>query len=407
MILRFLVLLFLPAIAVAADVREFGALGDGTDDTRAFQNAIEYADANRESVYVPCGTYRVGTLFLYSSVSLIGEDQANTILKALAPQTRWINVGYKKIGARQAHPFTGTIANLQFVPEFPVDEVIHVGRFDGATVCNCRFAAGAKVRQIAAGYNNADFLNGSPVIKTGLRIEGNYIDCTGSRCESIGCGDDCDGLTIANNRIRNQEDDLGIHRCTNVIITNNTITSTTGRIYISDSSNVSVAGNLLSYVSENVAGMGIYITAESTWVPRSPRNTTIAGNTISYGSQLKVRSSGYGVRVSGAKNTVVSANVLVNQTRNLRVGIVSLENTIIPGWVDPDGIDPDGSPQLRNCVVSNNIFSGLDSGVDVLHKLSEPAMIHGNSGGRLYDGRGGNNANYSNNNWNAIASGVR
>lgn len=51
-------------------VLDFGALGDGsTDDTEAFKNAIAASDR----VYVPEGTYRLGTVLISSSVTLYGS----------------------------------------------------------------------------------------------------------------------------------------------------------------------------------------------------------------------------------------------------------------------------------------------------------------------------------------------
>jgi len=45
------------------NVMKFGARGDGeTDDTQAFQAALDTAAEVRGTVYVPVGTYRVGKL---------------------------------------------------------------------------------------------------------------------------------------------------------------------------------------------------------------------------------------------------------------------------------------------------------------------------------------------------------
>ncbi len=59
------------------DVREFGAVGDGQGlDTKALQAAIDAAASLGGIVYFPPGTYRSGTLFLKSHISLYLEDGA-------------------------------------------------------------------------------------------------------------------------------------------------------------------------------------------------------------------------------------------------------------------------------------------------------------------------------------------
>jgi len=58
----------------ALDVKNFGARGDGqSDDTAAFQAAIDAAAKIRGTVYVPTGTYRVGKLVWHDFTSMVGE----------------------------------------------------------------------------------------------------------------------------------------------------------------------------------------------------------------------------------------------------------------------------------------------------------------------------------------------
>jgi hypothetical protein len=69
----------------AVSVKDFGAVGDGiTNDTAAIQAAIDSLPANGGTVFVPVGTYLVGTLIFPNNpkvVNLIGGGQYSTILQ--------------------------------------------------------------------------------------------------------------------------------------------------------------------------------------------------------------------------------------------------------------------------------------------------------------------------------------
>ena len=66
------------------NVREFGAVANGQAlDTKALQSAIDAAASSGGMVYFPSGTYRSGTLFLKSHVSLHLEEGA--VLPRKAP----------------------------------------------------------------------------------------------------------------------------------------------------------------------------------------------------------------------------------------------------------------------------------------------------------------------------------
>jgi hypothetical protein len=101
----------IPEVPVMANVRDFGAKGDGvSDDSLAFQNAINSINAG--AVFIPAGTYLLrAALYIHKSVVLRGESASKTVLlinhtfprqPAIAIATynfgEWINVtgGYSK-----------------------------------------------------------------------------------------------------------------------------------------------------------------------------------------------------------------------------------------------------------------------------------------------------------------------
>jgi hypothetical protein len=65
-----------------ANVRSFGAVGDGvTDDTPAFRAAFRSAAGAGTGVYVPAGTYRVGTISVPTGIVLQGAGRSAAWIK--------------------------------------------------------------------------------------------------------------------------------------------------------------------------------------------------------------------------------------------------------------------------------------------------------------------------------------
>ena len=65
------------------DVTKYGAKGDGkTDDTESIQKCInKCAEMNLSNVYFPCGVYMVDGIVLPNSVTLMGCDKYNSVIK--------------------------------------------------------------------------------------------------------------------------------------------------------------------------------------------------------------------------------------------------------------------------------------------------------------------------------------
>ncbi|MGG1676769.1 glycosyl hydrolase family 28-related protein [Neobacillus sp. NRS-1170] len=93
----------LPRVNDRIDVKDIGAAGNGyTDDTNAFQTAIDQASKNGGgNVYIPAGTYILNSLYLKSNVNLIGENRDLVTLKLTdnandQEQTRLLNISEVK-----------------------------------------------------------------------------------------------------------------------------------------------------------------------------------------------------------------------------------------------------------------------------------------------------------------------
>jgi hypothetical protein len=110
---------------IAISVKDFGALGDAsTNDTTAFQNAIDYVNSlGGGTVYVPVARYALtGTLTLKANVKLVGvpwgggEASANPGTTTIAPTLLITNTTTTFIQQQTGTGWPGnnTIANLVF-----------------------------------------------------------------------------------------------------------------------------------------------------------------------------------------------------------------------------------------------------------------------------------------------------
>lgn len=68
------------------NVKRYGAMGDGvTDDTSAFQTAINYCVLNKQTLIIPTGTFIITqTLIVTGTISMVGNGKENTIIKSSA-----------------------------------------------------------------------------------------------------------------------------------------------------------------------------------------------------------------------------------------------------------------------------------------------------------------------------------
>lgn len=128
----------LPALKVATNVKDTGAMGDGqADDTAAFAKAIDQAKASGGAVLVPAGTYRIEGLIRLkeSGVVLRGAGRGKTVLdfrKSLAEavdplvadgKSIWSwSGGLVWIGPDDTFDAAGKLADFQNVPGQPAWE---------------------------------------------------------------------------------------------------------------------------------------------------------------------------------------------------------------------------------------------------------------------------------------------
>jgi len=385
---------FLAVDQTVANVRRFGATGDGvTDDTASLQAAIDSADVADCDVEVPPGRYATDNLFFGSSGSLLGHGKAELYLAATPTESRWINVGYKNVGATTAFPLTGRIDGLTFTmaPGQTASELLHIAHYDRGTVSNCTFNTNGNVgsKVLGISFNDSYYFSGA-VFRDGITVKDNRFNMQLDASESIGAGNG-KNVFISRNTITESGDDLGVHTCEGVRIENNTVESTSQpRIYLSDSQDAVITGNRVKY-SGLLGGMGIYVGQESTSTPNVVRRVSVTNNEIVFGSGITTTGAAVGIRLEGPKSTTVTGNHLYDETSVVGgVARIAIENQNLVGWVDPDGVDPNDSPQCRDVVVSRNMFHGDSVGVRVVNSdIPGPVIVSENMGGVAYVAAGG------------------
>jgi len=335
------------------NVKDFGAVGDGvTDDTAAFQAAIDDLPDAGGVVSIPPGTYMVGNLQLKSGTNLVGCGRA-TVLKA-------------RPGAGTVIGMAGGVQDRIRISDLVIDGNKQDEHSDahglylsphpdgtGATtnlVVERVYFRNHKYYAILIGqgdhrnllFRDVDILTTD---KTGIRIEsGSDIWIDRAHIQNVGSANG--GYGIGTTR-----PSAGVH---NLSITNSTIAgSGHHNIYLCNTGNVRIENNYL-YFAGRIDGSGSGIQAEY-----GPELTglTVIGNTIEDSQGYAICAAGVhhfvmvgnsikggrdpGIRVSGGStNWLISGNTIT--------GVNSIGLLVVPEPAD----------QSFNATISGNVIQG-------------------------------------------------
>ena len=79
------------------NIRDYGAIGNGiSDDTHAFNLAMQKANSSHLPLYIPSGIYKASVLLSFDSLNIIGEKQPNQNLTDGTVILGYINCNNKK-----------------------------------------------------------------------------------------------------------------------------------------------------------------------------------------------------------------------------------------------------------------------------------------------------------------------
>lgn len=342
-----------------ADVRAFGAAGDGaTDDTGAFQSALDVAGPGGR-VFMPAGTYRLrlGAITTLRGIELFGAGAATVLMPVVGQSGNLFTLA----DDNSLHDFTidGDASNSQLAlaVSIPGGKRNHLDGlairnlkgtcvyWNGTTVdlfienCRCEDYSGSGINGEHASTNSLDRFRivgnhcststGAPDASVGIgvfngtrgEISGNYVDgqattvSNAHHINGISLGG-CSYVTITGNRSRRNRDDAItlFNTCTDITISGNVLSDSaqTGGVYIGGPGRrVTIGDNIMTNngTAGNGNGFGIYLNDDLA-------DSVIEGNVCS-GNVYGIYNPG-----AGPSNLAKNVSIVGNQcVGNLRSGI--------------------------------------------------------------------------------------
>ena len=353
-----------PAMARPANVRDHGAKGDDrTDDTRAFVAALK---ASR-NVYVPAGTYRIGTITLPDKTYLHGDGRAS-VIRFVAPKDAkaGVNVGsscrLSNLRFTGTKPFENWITGkgsmnpvmllargkqdieidrvkiddyrhnaiwLEGCQDVRVTGCVLEKLFHGMEIDSCKriHVMGNRLREMRNhGIQFWGQSNFTRMLCEDLIFANNYVYHGGSGA-IWGTGA---RRVVMNNNVIDGAKDIGLDLewCYDCSITGNTTKNcwNAGIALFLSCKNVAITGNSL-FIDDSKEGRrdGIMLTGVNRGLYRKDfghRNISITGNTIH--AEGKHR---HGISVGSGYNIVCSANTMRNADVLDRTGRVLITGT--------------------------------------------------------------------------------
>lgn len=293
----------LPSV-LFANVKDYGAKGDGTsDDTAAFNSAIE----NNDFIFIPNGTYNITTLTLPDNVTLLGESLL-AVLKQVGATSdfivagnncKFINLTIDCNGAGK----TGEYAGIRFIQKTK-------GLISGCEIIN--------------GIQWCVYSNGS----TDIRVEhSEFYGCTNGAAITLAGNND--GYCVI--------DDIYSH--------NNDLDG----IVVGQPHTTVINSFFTENGTEETGACGIFCNDNADYA-------YIANNTC-------LANHGIGIEVAGSSDQIkiIGNNVISNQQDGIEIRQV--KNVVVTNNYVYDNLSPTFNAQISYSVTAGNINSIIDGNV--------------------------------------------
>lgn len=354
------------------NIMQFGAKGDGvTNDTVALQRAFKKCSNLGRVCRVPKDKTFLVTepLFLWGKSSLVNEDGTGVIEFRVFKSLYLLNIGISGKNKIE-EPFSGAISGVTFkVSGGNSGRIIYFWRTQGASIVDNIFDVGNyRYSATSSGNVNSWLKNIKLYIRKNIVIKRNKIiaaaDYLGS--EGIGLGS-FDGAIISDNIIIGVGDDpIGVHYSKNIKINNNFMTSVDGRLYVSNSINVDISGNVVQRIEsllnnkfyKGIALIYIGFELYKTNNLSAPVNTHVHHNNLYYPSGSI--DHGAAIYLYGPRGAIIEHNRIVNDSDLVIASAIHLLPALFTGkWSDPDKRDPHNVARVWQVIISNNSSDGM------------------------------------------------
>jgi len=300
---------------VTVNVKSFGAAGDGIiDDSAAIQKAIDSLSLTGGTVFLPAGTYRIGTgvldnesglyvsLQIGSFVNLLGEGAGKSIMKV--------------------DPHVSSTSNRFLINNKPGDSNISISRLTIDTA--------------NTPLSNASGAGLSFVNATNIAIED--VEFKNIKREAIDLVS-VSNFTIRNNVVYNIWTGISLIDCSDGDVVNNTITSTGGDgILVQAEADGSCTD--LHIKSNNIDRVNDTAVDIDTHTRRAYHENIIVSGNIIENNLASAKS--VGIRASHSSNVMISNNIIKDTSIGILLDtaptappkMISVSGNIIDGFVD-------------------------------------------------------------------------
>jgi len=359
------------------DLGHFGAKGDGqTDDTINVQRALSYCSRWGTTCKLSANkSYLIRQpLFLWGDSRLLGADGSGALLFDAASAPYLLNIGISRMNGLEA-PFQGEISNVAFkIIGGSGGRIIYFWRTRRARIDdNVFYLADYAYSATSSGNDDSWVANGfANCVRENVRITGNkiYATAAGAGSEGIGLAN-FDGAEISANQVVGVGDDpVGIHFSSHVVVDHNLLRSVHGRLFVANSSDVSITYNMVERMSspsdrrfhEGIAL--IYVGFENqdanSW--RAPRDIRIRGNSLHY--PPGALDQGAAINLNGVKATTVEDNRIVNDSPSATAAALHVSPVLFSGpWSDPEAVEFGSIASVWDVDIRRNRSEGKYPGI--------------------------------------------